>query len=102
MSGPTVPSYLAGTWENYEECSKRFIEARRGVSYRVFVEQVHRWVTAYVSLDVHCLEGFKAGSEMLPGQMTPEAAQELGEALIAAADKARALNAHAKGQGVAP
>ncbi len=97
MSRAIVPSYLAGTWAHYEQCTKRFIEARIGISYRVFVEQVHAWTSAYVSMDMHCNAGFVQGSQMLPGQLTPDAAQELGEALITAAAKARAINTQAQG-----
>ncbi len=84
----------ATDWDCRVQMSEGFIDAAMaGVSYRVFAERLRPTDAARVALNMYMLQGFAGGSSMAPGDLTPDAADELAEALKEAAEFARGINA---------
>ena len=65
----------------------------------MFANQLERMSTPEVQLMTYCRHGFTAGSQGLPGFLTPDVADELADALKAAAYRARMMAAEQKAQG---
>ncbi|WP_218240464.1 hypothetical protein [Comamonas fluminis] len=87
-------------WLHYEQTTDDYVDAKTGgVAYRVFANQLEHMSTPEVQLMTYCHHGFAAGSQGLPGFLTPDAADELANALKAAAYRARMMTAEQKAQG---
>lgn len=89
-----VPAAQPEDWVHYEQISPRFVDANfGGVSFRVFASQLEHQSKPEVQLCMYSQQGFVAGSQMLPGFLSPDAADELADSLKAAAYQARMLAA---------
>lgn len=89
-----------GDWLRYEQTTGDFVNAKNGgMAYRVFANQLDQLSTPEVQLMAYCSHGFTAGSQAVPGFLTPDAADELADALKAAAYRARMMAAELKAQG---
>ena len=95
-----VPAIQSEDWVHYEQISPRFVDANfGGVSFRVFASQLEHQSKPEVQLHMHSKQGFIAGSQMLPGFLSPDAADELADSLKAAAYQARQLAAKQIAEG---
>lgn len=89
-----VPAIKSEDWVHYDQISPRFVDANLGgVSFRVFASQLEHQSKPEVQLCMYSQQGFVAGSQMLPGFLSPDAADELADSLKAAAYQARMLAA---------
>ena len=87
-------------WLHYEQTTGDLVKAKTGgVSYRVFANQLDHMSAPEVMLMTYCHHGFTAGSKANTGFITPDAADELADALKAAAYRARMMAAEQKAQG---
>ena len=95
-----VPAAEPDDWVHYEQISPRFVDANfGGVSFRVFASQLEHQSKPEVQLCMYSQQGFVAGSQMLPGFLSPDAADELADSLKAAAYQARMLAAKQIAEG---
>lgn len=95
-----VPEAEPDDWVHYEQISPRFVDANfGGVSFRVFASQLEHQSKPEVQLCMYSQQGFIAGSQMLPGFLSPDAADELADSLKAAAYQARMLAAKQIAEG---
>lgn len=95
-----VPATTPEDWVHYEQISPRFVDANLGgVSFRVFASQLEHQSKPEVHLCMYSQQGFIAGSQMLPGFLSPDAADELADSLKAAAYQARMLAAKQIAEG---
>ena len=89
----------SGDWLRYEQITGGFVNAKTGgLAYRVFANQLdHMSAPEVMFMTYHC-RGVSQTSGM-PGFLTPDAADELADALKVAAYRARMMAAEQKAQG---
>lgn len=86
-------------WLRYEQTTGDFVNAKTGgLAYRVFANQLDHMSAPEVMFMTYHRHGV-AHSEAMPGFLTPDAADELADALKAAAYRARMMAAEQKAQG---
>lgn len=95
-----VPATQPEDWVHYEQISPRSVDANLGgVSFRVFASQLEHQSKPEVQLCMYSQQGFVAGSQMRPGFLSPDAADELADSLKAAAYQVRMLAAKQIAEG---
>ena len=89
----------SGDWFRYEQTTGGFVNAKTGgLAYRVFANQLDHMSTPEVMFMTYHCRGVSQTAAM-PGFLTPDAADELADALKAAAYRARMMAAEQKAQG---
>ncbi|RGE46146.1 hypothetical protein DZC30_05095 [Comamonas testosteroni] len=87
-------------WLLYEQTTGDYVKAKMGgMAFRVFANQLDHMSTPEVQLMTYSELGFRAGSQAVPSFLSPDAADELADALKAAAYRARMLKAEQIAQG---
>lgn len=90
MSQDTPSRITLQDWVHYEQHTRGFVNSNfGGVMYRAFVSQLHPEMNPEVLL--YTYSGVD-GCQMVAGFLSADAADELADALKAAADKVRALD----------
>ena len=83
-----------------EETSNRFVDAKAGgIGYRVFAIQLDHLAEPEVQLVTYCRHGSASGAHGVPGFVSADTADELADALKAAAERARVLAAQKRMEG---